>query len=71
MFLPIGTYLLITMYAHVLATHNVFGAISLFEIIDLCTFSKALPGKSLWIKVSAKCTNVNVVEYNVHKNTSL
>ena len=53
-FLPIGTYLLITMYAHILATHNVFGAISLFMIIDLCTFCKALSCMLLWIKASAK-----------------
>ena len=35
---------------YVLATHNVLGTISLFMIIDLCTFCKALPCKSLWIK---------------------
>ena len=36
--IPIGTYLFSQCMFHVLATRNVFGAISLFMIIDQCTF---------------------------------
>ena len=43
---------------HVVAARNVWGYLVVM-INDLCSF-EALSWKSLWIKVSAKCINVNV-----------
>ena len=59
-FFPLALICFSQCMLHVLATRNVFGAISLFMIIDLCTFCKALSCNSLWLKASAKWIHVNV-----------
>ena len=43
-----------------------WGYISLFTIIDLCTFCKALSWKSLWIKASAKCKCKLLNQHTLH-----
>ena len=58
--LPFGTCLVFSQcMLHVLAACNVWDYLVVM-ISDLCSFCKALSWKSLWIKASAKCINVNV-----------
>ena len=52
-----------TMYASCLATCNVWGYLVVI-VSNLCTFVK-LSWKSLWIKASAKCINVNKMRVDV------
>ena len=65
---PFGTCLVFSQcMLHVLAACNVWDYLVVM-ISDLCSFCKALSWKSLWIKASAKCINVNVNYYKDDKS---
>ena len=59
-FFPLAFICSSQFYASCFGYPQCFGAISLFMIIDLCTFCKAFSWKLLWMKVSAKWIHVNV-----------